>query len=93
LDEISLKKIVENEMSKLVMRLKEKNFEITFDKTVTNRVVELNKQEEYGARPIKRIIQNLLEDYISEEILKDKITENISYMIKYKDDELRILKK
>jgi len=93
LDEISLKKIVENEMSKLVMRLKEKNFEITFDKTVTNRVVELNKQEEYGARPIKRIIQNLLEDYISEEILKDKITENNSYMIKYKDDELRILKK
>ena len=51
-------------------RLKDKNYDVSFDKSVINRIFELNSQEEYGARPIKRIIQNFCEDFLSEEILK-----------------------
>ena len=53
----------------------------------------LNSQEEYGARPLKRIIQNLLEDFLSEEILKGNIKENEPITLKYKDENLVIVKK
>lgn len=93
LDDETLKVIVENELKSLQNRLKEKNYTITFDSSVINRILELNKEEEYGARPIKRIIQNLIEDFISEEILKSNIVENGTYLLKYKDENLKIIKK
>jgi ATP-dependent Clp protease ATP-binding subunit ClpC len=92
LDTETLKKIITIEMGKLNSRLSDKNYKITFDKTVINRIFELNSQEEYGARPLKRIIQNLCEDFLSEEILKGNIVENQAYTIKYKNDELTITK-
>jgi len=71
-------------------RLVDKNYKINFDKTVINRIYELNSQEEYGARPLKRIIQNLCEDFLSEEILRGTILENVQYTLKYKDENLII---
>jgi ATP-dependent Clp protease ATP-binding subunit ClpC len=93
LNEDVLKKIVTIEINKLIKRLNEKNYTITFDKTVINRIFELNSQEEYGARPIKRIIQNLCEDFLSEEILRGNILENQQITIKFKDEKLIIVKK
>lgn len=93
LDEETLKKIIYIEMDKLVSRLVEKNYNVTFGSSVTNRIFELNLQEEYGARPLKRIIQNLCEDFLSEEILKGNIKENTNVTIEYKNDNLTIVKK
>ena len=93
LNEETISRIIEIELSKLIVRLKEKNFNIVFDKTVTSRIAELNTQEEYGARPIKRIIQNLCEDFLSEEILKGSIKENQTITLKFKDGQLKIFKK
>ena len=93
LTEDVLKKIINIEVSKLVNRLKDKNYKVSFDKTVINRIFELNVQEEYGARPIKRIIQNLCEDFLSEEILKGNIIEDQQFILKYKDEKLNIVKK
>jgi len=93
LNEETLKKIVSIEINKLNNRLKEKNYKVAFDKTVIGRIFELNLQEEYGARPLKRIIQNLCEDFLSEEILKGNIKENTPVTIKYKDEKLTISKK
>ena len=93
LNEETINRIIEIELSKLVLRLKDKNFNILFDKTVTSRIAELNTQEEYGARPIKRIIQNLCEDFLSDEILKGGIKENQTVTLKYKDGQLKIFKK
>ena len=93
LGEDVLKKIINIEISKLSNRLKDKNYKINFDKTVVSRIFELNSQEEYGARPIKRIIQNLCEDFLSEEILKGNILENEQYTLKFKDEKLIFSKK
>jgi ATP-dependent Clp protease ATP-binding subunit ClpC len=93
LNDDTLKKIINIEITKLNKRLIDKNYKINFDKTVINRIYELNSQEEYGARPLKRIIQNLCEDFLSEEILKGNILENESYTLKYKDEKLTITKK
>ncbi len=93
LNEDTLKKIIQIEIGKLNNRLIEKNYLVTFDKTVIDRIFELNSQEEYGARPLKRIIQNLCEDFLSEEILKGNIKENEQLTLKYKNEKLTIVKK
>lgn len=93
LDSDTIKVIIDIELKKLVNRLSEKNYKISFDKTVVNRIFELNSEEEYGARPIKRIIQNLCEDFLSEEILKGNIKENSTTSIKFKDETLILSKK
>jgi len=93
LNEETLKKIIDIEIGKLSNRLIEKNYKVTFDKTVIDRIFELNSQEEYGARPLKRIIQNLCEDFLSEEILRGNILENKLVTLKYKDEKLTISKK
>lgn len=93
LSEEVLKKIITIEIDKLKKRLKEKNYSINFDETVLNKIYSLNEQEEYGARPVKRIIQNLCEDFLSEEILKGNIVENQTVVLKIKDDQLIIRKK
>ena len=93
LNEEALNKIIDIEMSNLLNRLKNKNYNINFDKSIYAKIYELNKQEEYGARPIKRIIQNLCEDFISEEILKGTIVEYKKIKISYVNDKLKITNK
>jgi ATP-dependent Clp protease ATP-binding subunit ClpC len=93
LNEETLKKIIDIEIGKLNSRLVDKNYIVTFDKTVIDKIFELNTQEEYGARPLKRIIQNLCEDFLSEEILKGNIIENVPIILKYKNEKLTIVKK
>jgi ATP-dependent Clp protease ATP-binding subunit ClpC len=85
LNEESLKRIIKLELDKLVKRLKDKKYLISFDQSVTNEILSKNKEIEFGARPIKRIIQSLCEDFISDEILKDVIKENESIKLVYKD--------
>jgi ATP-dependent Clp protease ATP-binding subunit ClpC len=85
LGEEALKKIVKLEMDRLVNRLNEKKYQITFDISVLNEIIKRNKEEQYGARPIKRIIQSLCEDFLSDEILKGTIKENNPTKITFKE--------
>jgi ATP-dependent Clp protease ATP-binding subunit ClpC len=82
LGESEIKKIISIEIGKLIQSLKTKNYIISFSESVLNRIFELNIEEDYGARPIKRVIQNLCEDYISENILRGNIKESTSYVLK-----------
>ena len=76
LNEETLKRIVNVELGKLNSRLTEKGYKITFGQSVIDQIFNLNTQEEYGARPLKRIIQNICEDFLSEQILLVNIVEN-----------------
>jgi ATP-dependent Clp protease ATP-binding subunit ClpC len=92
LDNKSLKKIVQIELDHLGKRLLESNYEITFHKSVVDEIINRNSEEDYGARPIKRIIQNLCEDFISDNILKGDITKEMGIILKIKEGNLEILK-
>jgi ATP-dependent Clp protease ATP-binding subunit ClpC len=85
LGEEALKRIVKLEMDRLVSRLNEKKYQITFDASVLSEILKRNKEEQYGARPIKRIIQSLCEDFLSDEILKGNIKENNPAKITFKE--------
>jgi ATP-dependent Clp protease ATP-binding subunit ClpC len=85
LEQESLKKIIKLELDKLVKRLKEKKYLISFDQTVINEVLNRNTDNSYGARPIKRIIQSLCEDFISDEILKGNIVVETQTKLTFKE--------
>jgi ATP-dependent Clp protease ATP-binding subunit ClpC len=93
LGEETIKKIIDIELSKLVNRLSDKNYVVGFDAKVSEKIFELNTQEEFGARPLKRIIQNLCEDFLSDEILRGNISKNVPATVTLKDGDLKISKK
>ena len=79
LDKKSIEKIVKLELKNLQERLNEKKYTIKFGPSVVTFIVEEGYDDKFGARPIKRAIQNKLEDFISEEILKGIVTEGGVY--------------
>ena len=92
LDEKALKKIITLELNKLNDRLTESGYKLTFDKTVLDEIILRNSEEDYGARPIKRIIQNLCEDFISDSILMGDIKENEDVLLKINEGNMEISK-
>ena len=92
LNEETLKRIVNVELGKLNSRLTEKGYKITFGQSVIDQIFNLNTQEEYGARPLKRIIQNICEDFLSEQILLGNIVENKEISLVFEENEIKISK-
>lgn len=85
-----VKKIIQLEMDKLSSRLTEMKYQIKFDKTIIEMLSEVGYDTTYGARPIKRAIQDKLEDFISEEVLTGNIVEGEDYTLISKDKEVKI---
>ena len=83
LEEDSIKKIVRIELSNLVERLNDKNYNIKFGPSVVDHICKVGYDKTYGARPLKRAIQSEVEDYISGEILRGVIKENTNYSLGY----------
>jgi ATP-dependent Clp protease ATP-binding subunit ClpC len=90
LEKPTITKIVKLELENLKDRLVEKKYSIMFDNTIIKFLVEEGYDEKFGARPIKRAIQNKIEDFISEEILRGNILENVKYSLKINKDKVVI---
>jgi ATP-dependent Clp protease ATP-binding subunit ClpC len=86
LSDEDVKKIVMVEINKLSKRLSGLKLDITFDQSVIDFVAKVGFDEVYGARPLKRAIQEKLEDYISDEVLKGNIKEEKPYTIKMEEE-------
>jgi ATP-dependent Clp protease ATP-binding subunit ClpC len=83
-----IKKITRIELDKLMERIKGMNYNFTYDDKLVDLIHKVGYDETYGARPIKRAIQDRVEDYISEEILKGTLSEGDSRFIDVVDDQL-----
>ena len=68
-------------------------YKIKFDDTLIDYLAKVGYDEMYGARPLKRAIQDKVEDLISEEVLTGSIVEGKSYLIKVENDEVKVQKK
>lgn len=93
LRENEVEQIVEIELTKLDRRLDRLGYKVTIDKKVKKFLSEVGFDEKYGARPIKRAIQEKIEDLISEEVLRGNITEGVSCKLKMKGKEEVVLEK
>jgi ATP-dependent Clp protease ATP-binding subunit ClpC len=90
LSQDNIEKIVGLELEKLSKRLGEMRYKIVMDKTVTEYIAKVGFDQVYGARPIKRAIQDKIEDFLSELILIGKLKENRKYTIKVVDEQVKI---
>ena len=88
-----IKKITEIELKKLVNRLSDIKYKIVYDDTLVEYLAKVGFDELYGARPLKRAIQDKVEDLLSEEVLTGKMIEGKTYNIKVDNDEIKISKK
>lgn len=90
LDIESMKKIVSIELNKLMSRLNDLKLSFTFDNKIVEHISKVGFDEVYGARPIKRAIQDEIEDLISEAVLSDTVKEDTPYLLTVKDDKVII---
>jgi ATP-dependent Clp protease ATP-binding subunit ClpC len=86
-------KIVDIELDKLKNRLDGMKYFIKFDESIQKMISKVGFDEMYGARPLKRAIQDKVEDFISEEVLKGNIKEDIKYILKTEDGETLLVSK
>ena len=81
-----LKEIASNMMAELKDRLLSKNIMCEFSEDTVNFIVDKCKNTNYGARPIKRAIQDNIENLIAEKILSGDICENDCIRIEYQNE-------
>ena len=87
LSEDNLKEIVKLEINKFIKRLNELNYNLTYTEEVVEHLHSFAiKQKEYGARPIIRLIQDKIEDQITDLMLKNEYEENYTFVATYENE-------
>jgi ATP-dependent Clp protease ATP-binding subunit ClpC len=87
LDKECLHKIVDLEFNKLKKRLERKKIEIILEDKAKAFLVEKGFQPEMGARPLRRVIEQYLEDVLAEKLLLNPTLEK-KYLIKEENNKI-----
>jgi ATP-dependent Clp protease ATP-binding subunit ClpC len=85
--------ITKLEVDRLLKRVLEKKYIFTYEQDLIDYISKVGFDETFGARPIKRAIQDKIEDLISEKILMMEIEENKDYVLKVENDEVVVSNK
>lgn len=83
-----LEKIVELEMKEVRDRLKDKKIKLTLSPEATQFLITNGYDPVYGARPIRRAIQNNVENILAEEILNGRFKEGDKISAELKADRI-----
>ena len=68
----NLRVIIDIELAKVRSRLRDRGLELTLTNDAEEFLIDKGFNPEYGARPLRRSIENLIEDPLSEDILSGK---------------------
>lgn len=88
LSQNDIKKIASLELSKLEDRLSIKGISITFSNKLIEYVADNGYSNDYGARPIKRLIASEIETPVADVILSHKIGPNRTIRVDYKKEKV-----
>ncbi len=83
-------KIIEIMLKQVKTRLSEQEYDVEIDKSVKDLVAKKGIDANYGARPLKRAIQGIVEDKIAEAILDGKIIPHKKAKIYAENDEIKV---
>ena len=72
LDKDNMKHIIDIELTKVSKRLKEKGLTLVLSDEAKELLVDKGYNQEYGARPLRRTIEHMLEDPLAEDLLNGK---------------------
>ena len=87
LEEEDIKKIIRIEVSKLTNRVKELEFDLEITDDAIDNIIKLGYDPKYGARPLKRAIQKLVEDVLTEEIIANNPDKGSKLILDYNKEE------
>ena len=83
-------KIIEIMLKQVKTRLSEQEYDVEIDKSVKDLVAKKGIDANYGARPLKRAIQGIVEEKIAEAILDGKIIPHKKAKIYAENDEIKV---
>jgi len=83
-----IKEIVGLLLKKTQDKLKDKGFNIGFEDEVIKFIADVGFDRLYGARPLKRVIQNMIENELAGEILSGKFVKGDNIKVKLKKGEI-----
>ena len=81
-------KIVDLLISRLASRLKDKNLSLSVTPEAKDYIIKNGYDEAYGARPLKRFIQDTVETAVARRILSGELTAGETIVIDAKNDQL-----
>jgi ATP-dependent Clp protease ATP-binding subunit ClpC len=83
-----LKHIVDINLNDVFARLAKKNIKLVVDDPVREFLLEKGYSVEFGARPLRRAIERYVEDPLSEELLRGRVTEGMTIDVSVGNDAL-----
>ena len=84
LNDEEIDKIIELLLVQVEKRLLDNGYNIKIDRSVIEEIKKKEYDKNYGARPLRRSIQTLVEDKIAEEILEGKLKNNQKFSLESK---------
>jgi ATP-dependent Clp protease ATP-binding subunit ClpC len=82
-----LNMIVEYELNKVRKRLAEKDLTLDLDQSAKDFLIEKGYNPDFGARPLRRAIEQYVEDALSESLLRGDFTGGQAISVSKKEDE------
>jgi len=92
LEEEHLKQIVGLMIDNLAERLKQNSIEIEVSDEAKALLAKKGFDPVYGARPLRRAVQSMVEDRLAEEMLEGRVKSGDKVFVDVKDDELVFVK-
>ena len=86
LGETQLRKIVDLQLQMITERIEDRQLTITFDESARAAIAEQSYDPIYGARPIKRFIQQHIENLLAKELLSNEVPAESEIIISYDED-------
>jgi ATP-dependent Clp protease ATP-binding subunit ClpA len=90
LSKADIEKIVDIQLEELKKRLKSRNIEVIIDNSVKKYIVENGFDPDYGARPIRRLIQKAILDQLADKLIKGEFVNVKKIKISFKDSHINI---
>lgn len=90
LNEDNIKQIARIQLNQLGERLRDRDYQIVFDENTVSFVAKAGYDPIFGARPLKRAIQNYIENPLSKDILSGKLLPKTEIEVSYVDGSLEI---
>ncbi len=89
----NIKEIVTLHLDKLQARIEQKKLKLEWTKEALDKLAELSYDPEYGARPVRRKIQEIIEEQITEGLLNENFGEGDTLIIEKMNDQIAVTKK
>jgi ATP-dependent Clp protease ATP-binding subunit ClpC len=83
-----IEQIVELELNKVAQRLEEHSIVLTASSEALCKLAELGYDPEFGARPLRRVIQQKVEDALSDSLLSGDFEDGDTILVELENDEV-----